>query len=632
MRNDAPPVSLSESVVAFLRRYPPFDGMEREALDFMALRCGVGYYAKGAKILAPEDGEPGFFYVIRNGLVQFGATDGLSVDSTLGPGESFSVEALLERSAPAAAYVSAGDTFCYQLEAAHFRELIARSGRFREFSTRYLGSLLLESRRLLKMHHASLAVEEQAMGRSLRSLMARPLVACSPDTPIGTALATMRDAKVGSIIVTRAEDAPVGILTRYDVLDRITLARASLDAPISTVMTPSPHALPAEASAYDAVMLIAQRGVRHLPVTDGGKVIGVITERELFALQRVSVRSIHRTIANAASTVQLRQAASDIRSLARALIREGIAAEPLVLLISTLNDALTRRIIDLEQARHGLDGIPWNWLGFGSEGRYEQTISTDQDNGIVFVAPEGKTEEVRGRLLPFADAVNEGLDGCRYPLCKGNVMARNPHWCRSLDEWRSQFDAWLDNTGAEALLNALIFLDFRSISARDEQAQALRAHVTARVARAPRFLRQIAEEALKITPPLGVLGDFVTTKTEDGRQLLDLKLSAARLFVDCARVIGLAAGVTHTSTAERLRQGGTKIRMSADEVSSAVEAFFFVQMLRLRHQVSGTAEEGHLADNRIDPRQLNEVDRRMLKECLRQARKLQQRLALDYQL
>jgi CBS domain-containing protein len=239
---------------------------------------------------------------------------------------------------------------------------------------------------------------------------------------------------------------------------------------------------------------------------------------------------------------------------------------------------------------------------------------------------------VRARLLPFAQAVNEGLGACGYPLCKGDVMARNPRWCLTLDEWRSQFDAWIDNTDPAALLNALIFLDFRSISREDALAQALRGHVTEQVAHAPRFLRQAAEEALKIAPPLGVLGDFVTAESADGRRLLDLKLSAVRLFVDAARVIGLAGGVTHTSTAERLRQGGSRLGMDAGEISSAVEAFFFVQMLRLHHQVAGTDDAARAADNRIDPRELNEVDRRMLKECLRQARKLQQRLALDYQL
>ena len=118
-------------------------------------------------------------------------------------------------------------------------------------------------------------------------------------------------------------------------------------------------------------------------------------------------------------------------------------------------------------------------------------------------------------------------------------------------------------------------------------AQRLRGALLARAADAPRFLRQLAQLGVAVRPPLGILSDFVTDDTGEDGPRLDLKHSGARLFVDAARIIALAAGVAHTSTAERLRQGGTKLGMSADEINAAVEAFFFVQMLRLRRQSTG---------------------------------------------
>jgi CBS domain-containing protein len=96
-----------------------------------------------------------------------------------------------------------------------------------------------------------------------------------------------------------------------------------------------------------------------------------------------------------------------------------------------------------------------------------------------------------------------------------------------------------------------------------------------------------------------------------------------------ARILALAAEIGHTNTAQRLRQAGPRLGMSTDEIDSAVEGFQFIQMLRLRGQL---AREAPLEPNRLRPDALNEVDRRMLKESLRQARRLQQRLALDYQL
>jgi CBS domain-containing protein len=633
-RNSSPPQPVMRGVLGFLGRHPPFDEMEEEPLRFLASRLAVGYYAAGAAILAPEHGVPACFYIIQAGSVSVASAETYHAADAgrLGPGECFSVGALLGRRAVASSYVAATDTFCYQLPAADFSALLGRSARFRAFCTDYLTSLLRDSRRLLGMHRASLAAEQQAMGRTLRSLIGRPVVTCAPEAAIGDALRAMQQARIGSIIVASPGGAPLGILTRHDVVDRVALPRLGLDEPIRNVMTASPRTLPAEASAYDAALLIAHHGIRHVPVLDAGKVIGVVTERDLFALQRLSIRSIHRAISVAAAPDDLQQTAADIRRLARTLIGEGAAAEPLTLIISTLNDALTRRILEVEQGRHRLDGITWGWLGFGSEGRYEQTISTDQDNGLIFAVSAGQTADgLRDRLLPFAQAVNRTLDACGYPLCKGRIMAGNPMWCLSLDEWRRRFDDWISNTDPQALLHAGIFFDLRLLHGHEPLAGELMQTILARAAATPRFLRQLAEQAVAVRPPLGMLTGFVTEETESGAALLDLKKTGARLFVDAARVLGLAAGVAHTSTAERLRQGGVKLGIGRHETSAFTDAFFFIQMLRLRRQAADESASP-AAGNRIDPDELNEVDRRTLKEALRQARKLQSRLAMDYQL
>jgi CBS domain-containing protein len=396
-------------------------------------------------------------------------------------------------------------------------------------------------------------------------------------------------------------------------------------------MTAQPRTLSGDDTAYDAALLIAHHGIRHVPVVDDGKLIGVVTERDLFALQRSSLRAIHRTIARARTIDELAATARDIRRLATNLLGHGVRAEQLTHLVSTLNDALTRRVLDLTRSMHELNGIVWCWLAFGSEGRLEQTIATDQDNGLVFAdAGDRSPDSVRTQLLPFARAVNVALDACGFPSCKGDIMAGNPRWCLSRSEWEAQFAGWIDNTDPQALLGAAIFFDFRPIHGEAALADSLRAALLARAQRNPRFLRQLAQQALQSRPPLGMLRDFVTENVEHGPHTLDLKTSAARLFVDAARVLSLAAGSGHTNTAQRLRQAGRMLRMTDDEIGSAVDGFFFVQALRLRVQLGPHAQGDHAGPNRIDPDRLNEVDRRILKESLGQVRKLQARLALDY--
>lgn len=619
--------SLGDAVGAFLRRYPPFSEMEPEALAFLIGHLALGYYPAGDTILAPRHGEPGFLYIVQRGAVrrepaEFHRTP-TEVAHALGPGECFPVEALIERRPADSIYIAAVDTFCYQLAVADFPELLHRSPRFQDFATRQLASLLRESRRLLKMQHASTATEQQALNRSLRTLLRRAPVACDPATPLQVALAAMQREKTGSIVVVSPSGAPIGILTRHDVLDRVALARADLASPVEQVMSAPVRTIPSDASAYEAALAMARHGIRHLPVVEEGKLLGVVTERDLFALQRVSMRGIHRAIADAAEPAALRQAAADIRRLAEDLLHQGTAAEQLMQIISTLNDALTRRIIELEAARYDLTGIGWCWLAFGSEGRYEQTFASDQDNGLIFSA--ASPAEARRRLLPFAQAINRTLDTCGFPLCRGEIMAGNPRWCLSLEEWRERFAQWVRDPDPEALLSAAIHFDFRSLYGEEGLAAELRRHLLALTRGNQRFLRQLAQHALEVEPPLGVLRDFVVEERGEHAGTLDLKLRGARPFVDAARVLALATGVEHTGTVQRLRAGGTRLNVPSEETEAAVEAFCFIQQLRLRTGSGPSA-------NRLDPQSLNEVDRRILKECFRQGRKLQLRLKLDYQL
>ena len=626
--------TLSEGIVRFLRQHPPFCQMDDSSLQFLAANVVLGYYPKGTVILKPDQPPPKTFHIIQRGTVQLVPFNAAHSDDALpvamGPGECFSVSAMLENRPVIAPYTAVADTFCYELPAELFPELLNRSQVFREFTTEFLTSMLRESRRLIKLNYNATSGEQQTMSRTLRSLIVRQPVTCKPETPIGDVLRVMQGRKIGSMLVVDEESHAVGIFTRHDVLDRVALAQCSLEQPVSEVMTPNPLTLSAESSAYEAALLIADRGIRHIPVCDGGRLLGVITERDLFALQRVSVRSINRTIAGAQSIDDLRKSAADIRRLARNMLGQGVSAEHMTLIISTLNDTLVRQVLNIEETRFDLKGLHWSWLAFGSEGRYEQTISTDQDNGLIFDNRGDDPDAVRARLLPFAQAVNRALDACGFPLCKGNIMAGNPLWCLSAKEWRERFNQWVANTDPQALLSAVIFFDFRILYGSDDLVQSLRQHLVDLAAGNSRFQRQLAQYALETAPPLGLISDFVTDDDGEGRGTINLKKSGARLFTDAARVLALAAGVAHTNTVQRLRQAAVKLQIPAGEVDAIVEGFYFLQTLRLRGQVF--AEPANRDPNRINPSNLNEVDRRILKESLRQLRKLQSRVALDYKL
>ena len=633
----APPNTLINATMDHLRRFAPFDRMEREHLVWLAQRLSLGYYAKGEVVASPEQGVAPRFLVIKQGVVQ-GEQDVVRAQEDaawleLHEGECFPLGALLSKRGVTSTYRAKQDVFCYELAAADFHELIHLSPPFQDFCTRRIASLLEQSKQIIQAQYAQSSSDQQSLSSPLSAIIRRDPVTCAPETPVRSVLETMHALGIGSMVAVDDAQKPIGIFTLHDVLNRVALAQLDLDLPISSVMSSSLTTLPPQAFAYEAALEMAKHGFRHVLVTQDGKLVGIISEKDLFTLQRVGLRQISAAIRGANDIAALQHAAGDIRQLAHNMMAQGVAAEQLTQFISTLNDLLTARIIELECMAAGFMDSPlcagFCWIALGSEGRYEQTLNTDQDNGIIFQVPEGATaDQVRAQLLPIARRINEALDACGFPLCKGNIMASNPQWCLSLDGMEgTPSQAWIDQGNPEALLNASIFFDFRPLFGRQELAEELRHWLMSKAAANPRFLHQMAANALRNRPPLGLVRDFVVGEENK----LDLKLNGFTPFVDAARIFSLAANVPHTNTVQRLRMSAAKLGFSPAETGAWVDALHFIQLLRLRRQHE-EIENGSTLDNHIDPDTLNDLDRRILKEAFRQARKLQTRLALDYHL
>jgi CBS domain-containing protein len=629
------------SQLSFFAAHAPFDRMEQSHLLWMLERMSLAYYAQGEVIISPEQGNVEQFLVIKQGKVLGEQSLAQATDSDtwleLVEGECFPLGALLANRPVASVYRAGSDTFCYELAATDFSTLLGMSTPFRDFCTRRIANLLEHSKQLIQAQYTQSSAEQQSLTSPLSAIIRREPVTCSLDTSVRQALERMHETKVGSMIAVDEQQRPLGILTLPDVLERIVLPQIDIDQPVINIMTRELTTLTPQALAHDAALVMAKHGFRHVLVVENERLVGLVSEKDLFALQRVGLRQIGSTIRHADSIAVLQQAAADIRRMAHNMLAQGVASEQLTQVISTFNDLLTVRVIELECAANGLVNTPLMdglcWMALGSEGRFEQTLKTDQDNALIFTVPDGMTaDQVRAKLLPVATRINAALDLCGFPLCKGEVMASNPKWCLSLDEWKVVFGTWVDQGGPKDLMHASIFFDFRALFGAQQLADELRGWLAKFARNNERFLHQMAANALRNRPPLGVVRDFVLGK----KNTLDLKLNGITPFVDAARIFSLATGVNQTNTVQRLRQSAAALYIPNGEVEGWINAFLFIQMLRLRHHYEANAHqseaEARPMDNEIDPAQLNELDRRILKEAFRQARKVQAKLALDYQL
>jgi CBS domain-containing protein len=482
-----------------------------------------------------------------------------------------------------------------------------------------------------------MAGERQAFALPLRALVRRTVVTCEEHRSVADAVRIMQANDVGSVIIVDAQSQPRGIFTGQDLIS--VAAAGGLERRVAELMSRDLVSLPPHAFAYEAALEMTERRIRHILVTEGERLVGVVSERDLFALQRLGMGELTMEIRLADSVDTLAGLAVQIRSLAALLVEQGTAPEPLTLFISVLNDRLTRRVIEVVRRRHELDRIRWTWLAFGSEGRFEQTFSTDQDNGLLFEAPEDTAPgPARVKLVPFAREVNEALDACGFPLCEGNIMASNPELCLTLEEWRTKISGWLDVTSPRALLDAAICLDLRPIHGDEVLAAELRDWIAERVRGHAAFLRLLAQAATQSRPALGRFRAIVATDAPGAPHSVNLKANGARIFVDAARVLALASGLRQTNTADRLRAYREARGKPAAESGALIDAFYFIQGLRLRGQAGapearlGGRGAGEDLANRIDPDKLNAFEQSCLKEAFRLARQLQGQLELDFQL
>jgi CBS domain-containing protein len=474
------------------------------------------------------------------------------------------------------------------------------------------------------------APEERSLDRPLADLSRRKPVTCSANDTVRHALETLRDQNVGSIVIVDPQDKPLGIVTLGDVLTRVALPAIDLETPVAGIMTPAPVGLPAQAPAFRAALLMARENIRHVPLLEQERLVGMVSESRLFSVWRRGIGSIRACLLSAQTVDDAVIAAQGIASLPGALLSEGLGAHAIGAMMTSLNDLLTERLLDITGCGAMLAKHQASWLALGSQGRGEQTLASDQDNAIVF-ADVDDPASVQAELLPYARRVNEALDRCGFELCRGNIMAGNPDCCQSLSQWKQKFSSWMDRPDRHALLNASIFFDFRPVCGPHPMATSLRAWLTDRARHADRFLTLMALNAMNNEPPLGLVRDFVLSRKGDHVHTLDLKTNGIQIFVESARVMALANGSPATHTIERLEECASQSGVPESDLTAWRDAFFAIQRLRLTLNVQQIHD--HLTtDNHLDPDHLNTIDRNLLKDSLKHARQLQGKLSRDFSL
>jgi CBS domain-containing protein len=412
------------------------------------------------------------------------------------------------------------------------------------------------------------------------------------------------------------EEEIIGIITDHDLRCKVVAAGLDYKQPVATIMNSPVQTVLSQSLCFDVLLKMMATGIHHLAVERGGRIIGVITSHDIMLLQGHSPYYMFREIRAQEHIAGLYPLARKIPEVIRGLIGEGAKAGNITQMIAILNDQILGRMLTLLEQEMGVPPVPYCWLLMGSEGRREQTFKTDQDNAIVYDDPadEAGQQAAKTYFTAFAAKAIDHLVNCGYPLCPGEVMAINPRWCQPLSVWKKYFERWVAAPDPQEIRYATIFFDFRAGFGENRLAEELRAHLNRQIKGMDLFLFHLARQCMETRVPLSIFKNFIVEKDGEHKNRLDIKQQGLTPFVNFARVLALKFGVKETNTLARLKALMEGEWIQGELWSTASEAYELQMQQRLVHQLR-QIEEGILPDNHIDPADLSDLERRMLKEA-----------------
>lgn len=468
----------------------------------------------------------------------------------------------------------------------------------------------------------------------------RPALTCAPTMSVVEIARLLSRHGIGSVVVEGPDGTPIGIVTDRDLRRKVVAeARDPNTTHAADIMSSPLVTIPPAAVAFEAILEMTRRDIRHLVVMNEGRLVGVVSMYDLVLAQGLHPVLLAREISRAASLQTLAALGARITDLARQLVEQGGTAHSVGQLISELNDRVVVRVLGLaagtlEESGEDAPPVAYCWLSFGSEARREQTLRTDQDNGFVFDDPPAHLRErATTYCARLADATVRGLISVGVPRCPGGIMASNPRWCQPLSVWRDYFHRWITDPAADQVLGASIHFDLRPLAGASTLAEALSAVVRQEAPRHWGFLRVLASDVVERRVALTLFGGIGTHRRGPHRGALDLKGGGALQLVGAARVHALELGLSETNTIDRFRAAQARGLYTPSEVGEIVDAAQHLMRLRLLHQLDQHARS-EVADNFVAPAQLSHADRVLLREALRTVghvqAKMRQRFATDF--
>lgn len=584
----------------FLLGCSPFDELSESELAGALPDLEIHYYQRGHSFLGEED-MAGGLRIIRSGAVELRNRQNKLIDRF---GESISFNLLsLSKAEPGIRATCIEDSLIYTLPEACYQQLRQKNRDFDRF---------FHSQRSRRLRRASRHEPYPSdMMRSTSELMEKNVLTAEPGQSIQEAAKAMSARKVSSIFVVEGENVR-GIVTDRDIRSRVVAKGLSLSEPIETIMSARLQGITPDTTVFDALLFMTQHSYHHVPVMSDSKLLGIVTASDLMLAKQDDPVFMVQHIRRQNTVEGLKKIVGTLESLLVQWVDAGIRAYQVGHILTAVSDAVAARLIIMAEQQLGPAPAPYCWLGFGSQGRGEQLLGADQDNGLVI------SDEVKKEELPWfkslADFVCNGLNECGYRFCPGDIMAKTDQWRQPLAGWQQLVDSWTRTPTADALMRVSIFFDLRCIHGDASLGKALQEHMLKQVKGNSIFFAALAENALDTAPPIGIFRRFVVERNGEHRDALNVKKRGLMPIIDCVRIHALANQLPEVNTIERLRALAKCKAMTINDSRNLEDAYRVIMQIRVNEQARQLMG-GEAVSNYLKPERLS----KLVKEQLRDA-------------
>ncbi len=474
-------------------------------------------------------------------------------------------------------------------------------------------------------------VQSFPYSESLRSVMSGNVFVCSPDSSIKDAVTEMARRGISSVVVVDVDRKPIGILTERDVLNKVVASDGyDLSAtPVSEVMTAEPVTMSPDDSIYSCLSVLTSRRIKHLPLTENGEVVGIVTMRQLLKLKYPEPLTLISRVHDARDHMTLRDIKNRLPHLAASKLRMGISANETVVMISLINQDLHRKTLELAIEALGPPPVDFSLFVTGSHGRLENLLVPDQDHAMI-ISDEGLDDpDVYRYFMELGRLFSEWLTEVGYEFCPGYIMSMNPTWRKHLKEWKIQINYWFERQMRSLFRYATVLFDalpvygnrvlFREMS--DFAHETIKKHFN--------VLRILHEEEGSHRVPIGLFGRFITEKSGSHRGELNIKRSGLIFVVEGVRIVALLHGIRETSTIGRIRALVEGRHINSDDGEYFEEAYQILLYHALTSQVEKAAA-GADVDAYIDLKLLSSREKEMLRHAYKAVSALQGLVASEF--